>query len=248
MIYSHSDIDHRTHYLLQIDTEATNCVSEGWSISKNALPYDIGFAVIDTHGNVYETFDYVNADVFYGEPELMESAYYADKIPQYEAEIEAGIRIVATSYEIRQVMLDAIARYGIKEVIAHNARFDCDTLNNAMRWQTKSKFRYWFPFESVEWWDSMKMARSVICKMPTYKTFCTEILGLNRVSASAENLYRFISGKHDFKEAHTGLEDVLIEAEIVAYCYRQHKPMEKVLFKPREIDWEANPTWERIGD
>lgn len=245
-MFTEKEIDHRIHYLLQIDTEATNCLQEGWSISKNALPYDVGFAVIDTHGNIYETFDFVNADIYCNEPELMESAYYADKLPQYEAEIEAGIRTLATSHTIRKVMLDAIERYHIKEVVAHNARFDCDTLNNAVRWDTKSKYRYWFPFGMVEWWDSMKMARSVICKMPTYKKFCKEVLGLDRVSASAENLYRFISGNHNFKEAHTGLEDVYIEAEIVAYCYRQHKPMEKLLFKPKEIDWEANPTWERI--
>lgn len=245
-MFTEKEIDHRIHYLLQIDTEATNCLQEGWSISKNALPYDVGFAVIDTHGNIYETFDFVNADIYCNEPELMESAYYADKLPQYEAEIEAGIRTLATSRTIRKIMLDAIERYHIKEVVAHNARFDCDTLNNAVRWDTKSKYRYWFPFGMVEWWDSMKMARSVICKMPTYKKFCKEVLGLERVSASAENLYRFISGNPNFKEAHTGLEDVYIEAEIVAYCYRQHKPMEKLLFKPKEIDWEANPTWERI--
>lgn len=245
-MFTEKEIDHRIHYLLQIDTEATNCLQEGWSISKNALPYDVGFAVIDTHGNIYETFDFVNADIYCNEPELMESAYYADKLPQYEAEIEAGIRTLATSRTIRKIMLDAIERYHIKEVVAHNARFDCDTLNNAVRWDTKSKYRYWFPFGMVEWWDSMKMARSVICKMPTYKKFCKEVLGLDRVSASAENLYRFISGNPNFKEVHTGLEDVYIEAEIVAYCYRQHKPMEKLLFKPKEIDWEANPTWERI--
>ena len=245
-MFTEKEIDHRIHYLLQIDTEATNCLQEGWSISKNALPYDVGFAVIDTHANIYETFDFVNADIYCNEPELMESAYYADKLPQYEAEIEAGIRTLATSRTIRKVMLDAIERYHIKEVVAHNAMFDCDTLNNAIRWDTKSKYRYWFPFGMVEWWDSMKMARSVICKMPTYKKFCTDVLGLERVSASAENLYRFISGNPNFKEAHTGLEDVFIEAEIVAYCYRQHKPMEKLLFKPKEIDWEANPTWERI--
>ena len=245
-MFTEKEIDHRIHYLLQIDTEATNCLQEGWSISKNALPYDVGFAVIDTHANIYETFDFVNADIYCNEPELMESAYYADKLPQYEAEIEAGIRTLATSRTIRKVMLDAIERYHIKEVVAHNAMFDCDTLNNAVRWDTKSKYRYWFPFGMVEWWDSMKMARSVFCKMPTYKKFCKEVLGLERVSASTENLYRFISGNPNFKEAHTGLEDVYIEAEIVAYCYRQHKPMEKLLFKPKEIDWEANPTWERI--
>ena len=48
---------------------------------------------------------------------------------------------------------------------------------------------------------------------------------------TAEILYRFISGNKDFIENHTGLEDVMIEKEILAYCFRQHKAMRKGLFE-----------------
>jgi hypothetical protein len=41
----------------------------------------------------------------------------------------------------------------------------------------------------------------------------------------AEVIYKYISGNYDFDESHTGLEDVLIEKEIMAYCYRKHKTM-----------------------
>ena len=51
-----------------------------------------------------------------------------------------------------------------------------------------------------------------------------------RVRLTAEILYRYISGQHDFDESHTGLEDVLIETVIMAHCFRQHKKMEKRLF------------------
>ena len=85
----------------------------------------------------------------------------------------------------------------------------------------------------------MKMAQDVICQMPTYKTFCQEngyTLPNGACRKTAEILYRFISGKEDFEESHTGLEDVLIEAEIMFYCFRQHKPMRKLLFEnPREF-------------
>ena len=40
-----------------------------------------------------------------------------------------------------------------------------------------------------------------------------------------------ISGNNDFIENHTGLEDVMIEKEILAYCFRQHKDMRKGLFE-----------------
>ena len=48
---------------------------------------------------------------------------------------------------------------------------------------------------------------------------------------TAEILYQFISGNHDFEEEHTGLADVMIEKEILAYCFRQKKPMRKLLFE-----------------
>jgi hypothetical protein len=80
----------------------------------------------------------------------------------------------------------------------------------------------------------MGMARDVICNMPTYKQFCKDngyMTANNQVRKTAEILYRFISGDKNFYESHTGLEDVLIEVQIMAYCYRQHKPMpHKVLY------------------
>lgn len=81
---------------------------------------------------------------------------------------------MATTYEIRQAMLNTIERYGIKEVAAYNARFDDNALRVTQRYVTYSKWRYWFPFDSVEIWDIMKMTQDVICNMPTYKKFCQE--------------------------------------------------------------------------
>ena len=38
---------------------------------------------------------------------------------------------------------------------------------------------------------------------------------------TAEILYRFITNNIDFEESHTGLEDVLIEKEILAECLKR---------------------------
>ena len=79
----------------------------------------------------------------------------------------------------------------------------------------------------------MRMAESVICKMPTYIEFCEEhnfLTKNGRPQATAESIYAFITNNPDYKEEHTALEDVEIETEIMQYCYRQHKPMNKVLY------------------
>ena len=227
-------IDFRHYYVLVVDTETANTlVDENGNLDmSNVLMYDCGWAIVDTMGGVYVERSYVNRDIFCEERELMQSAYYAKKIPQYVAEIQAGKRIMSTTYEIRQQMLADMATYKITEVVAHNARFDLSSLNTTLRWDTKSRFRYWFPY-GTEVWDTMKMARDVIHKMPTYRKFCEEydLLTKNgRLSTTAENLYKFITNNPDFVESHTGLEDVQIEREILFYCYRQHKPMRKLLY------------------
>ena len=53
----------------------------------------------------------------------------------------------------------------------------------------------------------------------------------NQVKLTAEVIFRFITKNNDFVENHTGLEDVLIEKEILAYCYKQHKKMRKKLWE-----------------
>jgi hypothetical protein len=44
---------------------------------------------------------------------------------------------------------------------------------------------------------------------------------------TAEILYRYITGNLEFEESHTGLEDVDIERQILAYCFAKHKAMAK---------------------
>lgn len=219
-------IDHRRNYILVIDTETANSLED-------PLVYDCGFAVVDKWGTVYEAHSFVNRDVFVYERELMKTAYYAKKIPQYMEDLRNGKRTMANFYEIKKAVDTVIKKYEIKAVCAHNARFDVNSLNDTQRYLTKSKYRYFFP-RGVEIWDSMLMAQTVICKMPTYRKFCEEngyTYGNGQLRKTAEILYRFISGNADFVENHTGLEDVLIEKEIVKYCYRQHKSMRKVLYK-----------------
>jgi hypothetical protein len=228
-------IDKRRHYILVLDTETANTLinPNGSMDMSSVLVYDCGWQVIDTHGTVYEQASYINSDIFYKERELMLSAYYAKKIPMYEQQIKEGRRTVANTYQIRKAMCDTIAKWGIKEVAAHNARFDYNALNIIQRYTTKSKYRYWFPY-GIEIWDTMKMAKSVILQMPTYRKFCEAngfMTKTGKLSCTAENLYRFIIKDPTFVEAHTGLEDVEIESQILAYCYRQHKKMSKKLFE-----------------
>ena len=194
---------------------------------------DIGWAVVDKRGKVYKTRSFVNADIFCGEKELMESAYYSKKIPMYWEDIKQGKRTLTSCYNIRKALLEDLKEFEISEVFAHNMRFDYGTLNSTERWLTKSQYRYFFPKDIVIC-DTLKMARDVIAKMPTYVRFCEKngyLTKQGKPQLKAEALYRFITKDTSFVESHTGLEDVLIEKEILAYCYKQHKKMRKKLWE-----------------
>lgn len=219
-------IDRRHIYGIMIDTETANGLDD-------PLFYDCGWQVIDSHGRKYRERSFVNRDIFNDERDLMRSAYYANKIPRYVEELRAGKRKMATTYEIKKALADDVAEFGCVFICAHNARFDYRSLQGTQRWITKSKYRYFTPY-GLEWWDTMRMARSVICKMSSYRRFCEEhdyFTAGGQMRVTAEILYRFISKDTEFSEEHTGLEDVDIERQILAYCKRQHKAMEKKLFR-----------------
>ncbi len=218
-------IDRRKSYYIVFDTETANGLND-------PIMYDLGFAVIDKKGNVYETHSFVIREVFYGMKDLMQSAYYAEKIPRYKKQIRNGERKVVSLFEARKVFSEVVKKYNVKVAIAHNARFDYRSTSTTQRYLTKSKYRFFLPY-GIELWDTMKMANDTICKQKTYRKWCYRngyVTKNNQVRKTAEVLYRYISGNYDFVESHTGLEDVLIEKEIFVHCLRQHKPMRKKCF------------------
>ena len=162
-------------------------------------------------------------------PELMQECFYLVKIPQYNAQIYKGERKVVSLYEAKKHIDKLCKKYHIKAIIAHNARFDYRATTTTQRYITKSKYRYFLPY-GVEIWDTLKMAQDTICKQKSYIAWCVEHNYTKKNGApraTAEILYKYITGNNDFVESHTGLEDVLIEKEIFAHCMRQHKKMRK---------------------
>lgn len=226
-------IDRRKKYYIVFDTETANGLDD-------PIVYDLGFAVVDRKGNVYEKHSLVIREVFYGMKDLMKSAYYAKKIPMYYAQIANGERVVVSLYEAKKLFNEVCEKYNINVAIAHNARFDYRATSKTQRYITKSKYRFFLPY-GVELWDTMKMANDTICKTKGYISWCKENGFMTkhkipRPQEKAEIIYRYLIGDETFVESHTGLEDVLIEKEIFAHCMRQHKPMRKLAFGEKKKD------------
>lgn len=197
---------------IMLDTETTNSLDD-------PICYDVGFAVVDKEGSIYETHSFVVAEVFLNE-ELMASAYFIEKVPQYWEDIKKGTRKLAKFNTIRKVLAETMKKYETNIVIAHNARFDYRSTAKTQRYLTKSKYRYFLPY-GTEIWDTLKMAREVLKNDVDYDNFCYNNNYVTKRGCkrfTAEILYRFFTGDNDFVESHTGLEDVSIEKVIFAEC------------------------------
>ena len=214
----------RKNYYLVLDTETCNTIEQ-------PLPYDIGWVVCDRKGNIYERRSFVITETFCDMQNTMQSAYYAEKIPQYWEDIKSGNRILTGMWNIRKAMMTDIKNYKIKEVGAYNMAFDKRALNNLVRYISKSWMRWWFPF-GIKFFCIWNMACDVILNRTTYIKFAVEngfVSDSDNILTNAECAYRYIIDSLDFVEKHTGVEDVEIEVAIMAECFRQHKKLDKAI-------------------
>ncbi len=202
--------------VIVLDTETANSLEE-------PLCYDIGWAVVDpSTGGILKSESYAVAEIFLDD-ELMASAYFAEKIPSYWDEIRNGDRKLARLSTIRRSLVADCKAYDIKEIYAHNARFDYLSCTLTQRYLSSSKYRYFLPY-GIKVCDTLKMARQAFGKDEAYKAFCSEnnyktANGQNRFTA--EILYRFITNDNTFEEVHKGLDDVKIEKNILCECIKR---------------------------
>lgn len=223
------------HNIMGVDTETCNSLTDenGKLDLSQSLVYDIGWQVLNKKGRPIKERSYVVYEIFTNET-LMDSAYYKDKIPQYWEDIKSGKRQLKRFRNIYFQFLADRKKYSCDVVFAHNAFFDYNALNNTMRYLTKSKYRYFFPYK-LEIWDTLKMANDVFGTSPKYFRFCEQNGYMTnhktpRPRMTAEVLYRYISKDPEFLESHTGLEDVKIETQILLRCLKSRKKMRKTLF------------------
>lgn len=206
---------------LVLDTETTN----GF---ESPLVYDIGWSVCDEKGYIKRCRSFVVSEIFY-DSGLMADAFFKDKIPQYNREIEEKKRIVLPLLEIKKLLAGDCRSLSVVGIVAHNAKFDYTALQTTIRYITTSRCRFFFPY-GVELYDTLKMARSTYWQIDDYCDFCyennyiTEKMGQPKLTA--EVIYRYLNRDNGFIEEHTALEDTLIEKDILADCLRRGAEIE----------------------
>lgn len=200
--------------ILIIDTETTNNLDD-------ALVYDVGYLVADYNSKVYHKGSFVNADVFC-DKELMSTAYFVEKIPQYWEEIKKGERTLTSFRNIKWTLRHIMKEYNINKVYAYNCRFDYMSLATTQRYLTDSKWRWFFPY-GTEFHDILALSRHVLKKIDSYRDFCVNndyLTSRNANRYTAEIVARYFFDK-DFVEEHTALSDCEIEYKILLECLKR---------------------------
>ena len=190
---------------LVLDTETINLEKQ--------FVYDLGYTIADADGNVVARKSYVISQVF-NNKELFATGYYSNKMPLYLERLASGYsKKVGWGHAMRYLAND-IKKYGITEIYAYNSKFDTKAIAFMCGW-----FNVVNPLGDKEILDIMDFIKP-ITNTKEYKDFCKENGYMTkhkypRPQMKAETLYRYLTDNVDYEEEHTGLEDSLIELEIL---------------------------------
>lgn len=193
-----------------IDTETCGTLEQ-------PFVYDLGLVVLDKNNNRIYEYRTLVREVFYGMAELMESAYYADKLPAYHVEIAAGTLQVKPLATIRQELREIVERFNVRTVWAFNAGYDRKALSNTVRTVSNDLQSYLLPY-GLKWFDVWALACNTILHHPKFYKFIKTQEAYTPKGwprTDAEITYQFITNNCSFIESHTALDDARIEAEIL---------------------------------
>lgn len=217
-------IDRRKKYIIILDVETTNNQIGVKGAPNDGLVYDLGFTVADKQGNVYAKRSFAIKEIFDWK-ELMDTAYYKNKLPKYYEKIRKGEMKKVSIWEARKSIKSAMEYFNITEVYAFNANFDYTTLNNTVRYLSGSACRWFFKY-GTKICDIWHIACQTLGLQKTFQWENVRNANGNLIT-NAERMYAYLSQDFDFEEEHTGLADALIETQILARCFKTHKSIDK---------------------
>lgn len=205
--------------ILILDTETTSL--------QKPFCYNIGYAIYDpTAKEIVLERDFVVEQVWHNAP-LFESAYYADKRPQYVAAMRARKATMDKYGYIMAQMIRDIRDRNVVAVYAFNSAFDDKVIEfNSNYYHCKNALdtlpvhdirgyacKYIMGQEYLNYCDAHEGDRNP----QGDRKFVTDSDGYK---TTAESFYAYLT-QSDFDEAHTALADCKIELEILKECLKR---------------------------
>lgn len=215
-------VDLRKKYIMVVDVETAGNIGA-------PMVYDLGFAICDKKGNIYEKHSFIIKEVF-DNKKLMDTAYYAEKVPSYLKDLENGKSEKVSFLQAREVFLQLMETYRIDTISAYNLMFDMRALKNTTeKLFGKGKRFLTQEHKDVDLLCIWSFACEVLYSRPTFLRFVDKndfYTENGNPKTSAEIGFRYLTNNPNFVEEHKGLQDVEIECQILAKCIAQKKKHE----------------------
>lgn len=213
-----------TRKFIVLDCEATQQIKTNECRPDAALVYDLGWIVSD--GNeVVKRRSLVISDIYFNNS--MKSAYYANKLPRYEAGLLAGEWTVVNMVKARELFAADCKEYNVSEVWAYNCRYDRIALAHTCEVLSNGFVNEFFP-ANVKVRDIWGAAGSTICATAKFVKWCVAngyVTAKGNPTTNAEVVTRYLTGE-DFVEAHTALADCEIELAILLAAKKRKQKMD----------------------
>lgn len=178
--------------------------------------YDVGYAIYNDDGQELTRRHFVIEQVWHNLP-LFESAYYHEKRPLYIQLMRSKRAVMDKWGYVMRTMKRDILQHNVTAAYAYNADFDDKVFTFNCDW-----FKTNNPLENIPIFDIWGYVSQFISNSEEYQAFCEAnqyFTDTGNYKASAEIVFRFISQNISFEEAHMGLKDVEIEAQILHHCF-----------------------------
>lgn len=216
-----------TRNYLVIDTETTNLVNykDNQAHPESALVYDLGYVIYDAKGNVLNERSFIISETFFMN-DRMNSAYYAEKLPQYRngAGLDGSKDWNVDSFlNVWNTFKNDCKLYNVHKIWAFNVNFDKTALNHTLRYLSNGYARYFFPYniKACDIWDYAENVTAT----NKYVNYCIDnnyLTAKGNPITNAETVYRYLKTEQTFEEKHTAVQDCYIEGYILNRLRKRH--------------------------
>lgn len=175
------------------------------------LIFDLGWTISnqETGENLMHR-SFIVREVFL-DMEIMKRAHYFEKYPQYIEALISGNTELMEWESVVETLLDDIAHFEYPQLYAYNAGFDKGAINDTHEYLTTESLDLDFKCIMVGAIDTIMNTDDYITKAYLFDMLSDS----GNVKTGAEFIYRYLTNNYEYIEEHTGLEDTLIETDIL---------------------------------
>jgi hypothetical protein len=217
----------REKHFLTVDTETTG-------LGRRAFVFDLGY-VIATRKAVKLERSFLIREVITN-PRIMLGAIFNDDwramfggkiFRHYIPAINAGEEKVVSWHHAIETLREDMRTYNVDVLAAYNLDFDKRALGHTQHFVCNGGKVLDYRPDLLCLWD---FSCSTVCNTPLYHDVARTIGGdwvtdADNVRTTAEKVYAYLTGQHDFIESHTALHDAQIETVILQRLLAKKKPI-----------------------